>query len=731
MPVFSMKLSHRRALRAAVWLLAFASALKSPLAAADSVPLRQWTDYRTIMWIGDTAYKKPDKLPLFFQRLREMGINAAMVHHDAPSKALLDAKMPYYVENMVNKGLCLKWNSRVSDWDKMVTAWKTPRDEAGLVREYGLDDPQWRAWARGEMQRLVRANAPHQPLAYDIRDELSTTISANPFDYDFSPTALAGFRVWLKTQYAGLAALNAEWETTFAAWDDVKPFTTDQIKNRMASGDAIPRGKPDWQAVQALKFDPIVARKKPTAWNLSPWCDFRSYMDSSLASALDDIRQAARELDPRTPVGIEGTQMPSAFGGYDLWKLSRVLDWIEPYDIGNAREILGSFMPGKPILTTVGEQDANAARRRLWHLLLEGDRGCIVWWSEDCIDWKSDDYALTPRAAALAPVLKELQSPLAHVFMRAEREYDPIAIHYSQASIQVDWLLESCEDGSTWLRRFSSYEATHNRMARRRQAWVKLLQDAGYTPRFVSSAQIESGGLKDFRALLMCDSICLSSAEAKEISFFYASAGKDRWLMGTGLTSYFDEHGKLRNEPLLVQLSNDGKSFDNWPGSERWNGWLWLENGNRGGFGEAADITEYLSKRVHGRPNPSGQVLDQFLESFPPPVRVPQEACIRVHRYRLGAAGLVAFERNIVWQMSEDLKQKGGNEALEKPVAFDAKLAAPAHIYDLRSGKYLGQSDRITVHLDPWQPSLFALLPQRIPGDDALAALTKLAGAAK
>ena len=56
----------------------------------------------------------------------------------------LDARMPYYVENIVNRGLCLKWNSKVSDWDKMVTEWKTPRDEAGLVRDYSLDDPAWR-----------------------------------------------------------------------------------------------------------------------------------------------------------------------------------------------------------------------------------------------------------------------------------------------------------------------------------------------------------------------------------------------------------------------------------------------------------------------------------------------------------------------------------------------------------------------------------------------------------
>ena len=59
----------------------------------------------------------------FAQRLREMGINTTMVHHDAPSPVLLDAKMPYYVENMVNRGLCLKWNSKVRDWDKFVTGW--------------------------------------------------------------------------------------------------------------------------------------------------------------------------------------------------------------------------------------------------------------------------------------------------------------------------------------------------------------------------------------------------------------------------------------------------------------------------------------------------------------------------------------------------------------------------------------------------------------------------------
>ena len=685
--------------------------------AAEPGP-RPWTEYRTIMWIGDTASKKPEKLPLFFQRLREMGINTGMVTGDASAQPLLDAKMPFYVENIVNRGLCLKWNSKVSDWDKMVSAWKTPRDEAGLVRDYSLDDPTWREWARGAMTSAVRKHAPNKPLAYDIRDELSTTISANPFDYDFSPTALAGFRDWLKTQYPDLAALNAEWETHFPKWEDVKPFTTDQIKNRMAGGEAdamgLPRGKPDWQAVQAIKFDPSEARKNPTRWNFAPWCDHRTYMDVALAKTLGDLRETARKLDPQTPVGIEGTQMASAFGGYDLWRLSQVLDWVEPYDIGNARDIWGSFMPGKPILTTVGEQDAKAARRRLWHLLLEGDKGCIIWWSEDCIDWQSDDYVLTPRAKALAPVLAEMQSPLARLFLRAEREYDPIAIHYSQPSIQVDWLLESTGDGSTWLRRFSSYEAEHNQLAKRRQGWVKLLQDFGYTPRFVSSEQIVRGEMKGVRIFVMPESIALSDAENAGVHTLWKSRDDLQAIVGSGYTGVFDAHGKLRAESISPGVLRSEARLG-----------IWRDRHDASRSADA-DLAKFAKDRAMSTSEITSDLQSTIRVALPPNISSPAEAHVRTHRYNLATARLLAFERNIVWQMSEDLKQAGGNELLEKPVSFDAKLPAKSHVYDLRSGKYLGLLDSIPVNLDPWQPSLYALTAGKLPDGNCIAELEKL-----
>lgn len=627
------------------------------------------SQYATILWIGDSVWKRPERFPLFVQRLKEMGINTGVVTGDADPKPFVEVGLPYYVENVVSRGLCLKWNSNVRDWDKFVSQWvKDGRPEAAFVRDYCLDDPAWRQWARETMQKAVRVHKPHAPLFYDIRDELSTTISANPFDYDFSPQSLAGFRTWLKTQYASLEALNRQWETAFSDWDAVLPFSTDKIKSRMAGGGALPRGNTDWGALAATKFDPTTARKDPTRWNFSPWCDFRTYMDSALARILGELRTAARAVDPQAKTGIEGTQMASAFGGYDLWRLSQVLDWVEPYDIAGSREIFGSFLPGKSMLTTVGEQNARAAQRRLWHLSLLGDTGCIIWWSEDCIDFSRDDWPLTPRAQALAPVLKELQSPLATRFRAATRETDPIYIHYSQASIQVAWLLESMEDGSTWQRRFSSYEASHNQHAQVRMAWLTALQDLGYTPQF--SAELDK--LPSNATVILPHSYALTDAERRALPRF-------RTVLSSGPIGAFDGHGRLYEGPPIRTQAYSGP------------------------------IETHLVSRL--TPKPDGIVTGWIRRQLPnpPPVRPIPSDCVRVHRYRDGATRLLAFERGVAYQMSESLEQAGGNESLEKPIEVVATLEKPTRITDLQTGKSWGPTVTLRFTLDPWKPSLFSL----------------------
>jgi hypothetical protein len=647
---------------------------------ARAEELAPWREYRTILWLSGTTLKQAPSFDELLRVLQEMGVNTGMVSNGGNAAPFAKAGFPFYVENVVPRGLCLKFSSHVTNWSAFINDWSKQRSEAAFVRDYCLDGAEWRKDALREVRDAARRMGPFRPLAYDLRDELSTTDSANPFDYDFAPAALAEFRRWLKTQYHDLPALNREWATDFAGWDEVKPFSTDRIKARMA-GATQPNGQPDWGELARMKFDPATAAKQPARWNFAPWCDFRTYMDVSLARALGDLRSAVHEADPRTPVGVEGTQMPSAWGGYDLWRLAQVLDWVEPYDIGNSREILGSFMPGKPFLTTVGERDARAARRRLWHLLLQGDRGCIVWWSDDSVVLENGHLALTPRARELAPVLRELTSPLAALFVRAEREFDPVAIHYSQASIQVDWLLESTVDGRTWPRRFSSFEASHNQLVRVRNGWLKALQDLGYSPRFVASEQIARGEAP-FRALVLPGSLAMADEETKQL------AAAKTVLVSEAECGHFDEHGRLRTTPPALKPT------------------------------VLTGAEEYTKTRLQKEPDPAFPArLAQILAAVPPAFRLDPAARVALFRYRLGDVRLLALERNIDYRMSEELKQAGGNEALEQRVTVAVPLPAESHVYDLRTGAHAGLLKELRVSVDAWAPSLYALAPRRLEGN--------------
>ena len=255
-------------------------------------------------------------------------------------------------------------------------------------------------------------------------------------------------------------------------------------------------------------------------------------------------------------------------------------------------------------------------------------------------------------------------------------------------------------DGSTWPRRFSSFEAEHNHAAHARDGWLKALEDLGYSPQFISSEQIESGELAAYtNAVLVLSSVhALSDKEIRQLDKYSARGS----LFFDENPGAFDEHGKLR-KLSIIDIYNTRDRFPD-PGS-------------------------YAADRLRQRsPAASHNLADWLaarLQSQRPVISLPPAARVRVHRFRVPGGSLLAFERNIEYAMSESLQQAGGNEALEKPVQLNVTLPRTEHIYDLNTQTYLGHSDHIQFTLDPWRPSLFALTTNKLPTATIISALAQ------
>jgi hypothetical protein len=241
----------------------------------------------------------------------------------------------------------------------------------------------------------------------------------------------------------------------------------------------------------------------------------------------------------------------------------------------------------------------------------------------------------------------------------------------------------------------------------------------GYSPRFLSSAEVEAGALRNSSnaVLVLPNSWALSHKECDEVESLLGHERKDfqlRLVLTEGDVGAFDEHGRFytanrSTEFLRVAATNMGC-------------FAWGPTSQLSRTGAAS--RDYLAERLNPASNSAWLAwLQTALEQRPPAILVKPNQHVRVHRFRAKTGRLVAFERNTEYQMSEDLKQAGGNQALETPVDIEAILPDQAYVYDLRSQTYLGHTDHIRFTLDPWQPSLFALMPGKMPAQSIVTEL--------
>ncbi|HUS48456.1 MAG TPA: beta-galactosidase, partial [Phycisphaerae bacterium] len=300
------------------------AALRAPKQSFIVTPAEtKWDDYQIIMYY---AYNTPAQQ----WALRDVGITAGQIQSDRTQtpdggKRWWSYNYRCYCDQINHRYFAAyhspAYNPKHKKQQEAEAAYRRDRTSVEpFKRNPCFHDLEARKAAMARQRRAVQMQMPFKPFLYGT-DECGTGNLVEAIDFCFDPRCLAAFRKWLTAEYGSLAAINAEWGTDFKKLADVVPLTTDQMMARAGE-------------------------------NFSPWADHRHFMNKVFADVLKEGCDVLKEVDAEAIGGIVGAQMPSAFGGYDYWLLSEALDCIEPYNIGNNREIWRSLAPDKPAITT-------------------------------------------------------------------------------------------------------------------------------------------------------------------------------------------------------------------------------------------------------------------------------------------------------------------------------------------------------------------------------------------
>ena len=634
-------------------------------------PDRNWWDYMVIMWQGGSAEH--------FAQLAQVGVNAgkSSEHSNQLPDSLLKNDLPWYVENMATDFYSAyhiyrpdrPYNAALLQAKELYRANRLSNE--GLKRHPSFSDRAWLATIHDRLVESTRAYSPYRPIFYNLADESGIAELAGFWDFDFSDHSLDAMRASLKDRYGTLAALNRQWGTRFSQWDLVTPETTREAMKR-------------------------------TDENYSSWADFKEWMDVAFANALKVGADAIHSVDPHAYVGIEGAQMPG-WGGYDYARLSGTLDAMEPYDIGNNIEIVRSLNPHLAFVTTAFATGP-LEKHRVWYELLHGARGHIIW--DEKNDIVGPDGLVGPRGHDVAPYWNELRGGIGALLINSTRQSDPIAIHYSQASMRTDWMIVQRPKGDAWMDRMSWTERKDSDFLRLRDSYCRLIEDQGLQYNFVSYGQVEQGELlkRGYRILILPRSISLSSAETSAIENFVQQGGT---LVVDGDAGTYDEHSRHLPESSLAALLKGeiGRGETGRGAVVHVNA---LDYAQQRVLGTGTEVYDAMSKIIK-----QADVHPEFAVVGPQGTPVPG---IETHVFHNGGITIVGLLSNSPIDVSElGPLQSKAEQRFAHPQTV--RLIAPEQLYayDVRRAKPLGKVKQLSLTIDPYEPTIIAFTPTLIP----------------
>ncbi|HKT12582.1 MAG TPA: alpha-amylase family protein [Terriglobia bacterium] len=654
-------------------------------------PPAGWKDYVIIMWQQYPANLLP--------ALKKLGIDGGQFSANSatPPEDFVEHNMRWYADGLASPYYAAYhyWRvDRPKNWSLMQAKQLYQENPASLEafkRHPSFWDPYWRKKVHDLGVAAGERYAPYRPYFYCLADETGISELATQWDFDFSDISLMPMRRWLQKEYGSLGALNQEWGTHFTGWDLVTPPTTNE------------------------------AMKEPGD-NFAAWADFKEWMDISYADALRLGADAIRQGDPSAYVAITGGQMPG-WGGYDYTLITKVITAIEPYDIGHSVDVVHSFDPSIPIVTT-RFRSGPWERHRVWYELLHGNRGLIIW------DQGFDDQraGMNPQGAE-APYVEpgglpsevgkeageyyhQLRDGYGALIINSHLVNNRIAIHYSQPSMRTSWMLQRRPGGAAWMQHPAGYSRKHNLFTRLRVSWCELIEDEGLQYNFVSYRQIPEGALlkRGYPVLILPDSSSLSQAEANAIRDYVAQGGV---IISDGMPGTYDEHSRKLPQSSLADL---------FPGPN-----ANPLNVHSYGQGKAVllnvNIMDYVGQRNERKEGPTHALMEKLFRSIGiHPAFTVEDAAghsivgIDTHVFADGGVRIITLQSNPpIGGDALGPPDFNFNKRFDKDTTVHLRLPHSMYVYDALSNKVLGRHTEMTLTVGPYDPTILVTSDSPLP----------------
>jgi hypothetical protein len=720
-------------------------------------------DYYVNMWnFFRPFYDTPKKAKKAIRRYRDLGCNAgtmmaSMIDHEAYLDALKPMKLtfsykgvatqgtfpfkendfPFYVMNVL-RPIYWSWGDAKPQFREMYRKFHEKGDRHVFVRVPCVNDPKvidaMRGYTRRQMEVLREDGVLDMATYYDLRDEPSVTSFVLAADTCFCEHCMAKMRSWLREEYGDLKTLNATWDTSFKSWDDVEPLTSEEALQRRDAGN----------------------------YNFAPWADHRTFQNNTFLHTLLDGVEDIKATDPDALVGIAGTQCPSVFGGYDFGKLGPAMDWFEPYDFGCSLDLWHSFRRDQsvPIISTSfwSPDRAEMLKARLWTYLYQagGYGGTIIWQSNALFDPKTENVKPLPGTKGFGDVLHELRGGPPRLLQRATEQHSPVAVHYSHASVNADFVL-TCPN--RW-QSIAAWQDKSGAIYPTRDEWFAILEDLGLRPVFVSSEQIENGELdsRGFKLLVLPRSVAIGDAEARAMRKFVKNGGT---LAADSFPGRMTERCVDRKTGCLDSLLGikrlDRDDYFCTEDDLNWvRDWRGKDFGDRRRF-DAGHVENLIEPKkgtvqmgrtevadspigivnktgkgltvlfnatpagyLEGRNRGLGRTMRDFFGQCVAMAGVKPELVIRKPGEEQPVPGLgifpfhhgsnryfgVAPDLNIAQDVLGAMQMDAEGGQGKVTVAFPKS----GHLYNVRKGDYLGKGDRAEVHIDTFDAPLFAVM---------------------